>query len=164
MDGTVDGTASITTISSTTQNGCSTSQDPSVIRRRSVVTQERASTILLSHTEQPSSNQKRVVNEFTANKLRYDELGLCGREKEVSTLKECLGRVTTFNENNRQQPANELVLISGHSGTGKSMLARSLIDDVKKLGGLFVTGKYDLYLRDEPYSGIVDAIDNLCGD
>jgi predicted ATPase len=34
---------------------------------------------------------------------------------------------------------------------------------IKKLGGVFVTGTYDMYLRDEPYSGLIDALDELFG-
>jgi hypothetical protein len=60
-----------------------------------------------------------------------------------------------------RQP-KQLVFVSGYSGTGKTALATAIERDVWKAGGIFMTGKFDLYLRDEPYTGIVSACEELC--
>jgi predicted ATPase len=43
-------------------------------------------------------------------------------------------------------------------------MAMSLADQVSRLKGALVAGKFDLYLRGEPYAGIIDALDHLCGE
>ena len=92
------------------------------------------------------------------NKLNFDAVGLVGREEECNTLKDCLDRIT--------QPENsqrELVLLSGQSGTGKTALATTIKDPAKRIGGAFVSGKYDFAFQDsQPYSGIAFACNELC--
>jgi predicted ATPase len=50
----------------------------------------------------------------------------------------------------------------GASGTGKSALSRELKAPVVRSGGFFVTGKFDLHQRLEPYSAFVHAFSELC--
>lgn len=89
-------------------------------------------------------------------RLRFSALELVGRDKEMNLLETSLNRVV------EAPGSRELVFISGLSGTGKTALATSLEKSVKE-SGLFVTGKFDLYLRDEPYSGIAQACREICG-
>ncbi|MCA9714425.1 MAG: AAA family ATPase, partial [Myxococcales bacterium] len=53
---------------------------------------------------------------------------------------------------------NELLLIGGPSGIGKSALIRELHREMVKLRGHFVTGKFDLQERDRPYAAVAQAL------
>lgn len=55
-----------------------------------------------------------------------------------------------------------VVFISGYSGTGKTALATAIERKVWKQGGAFLVGKFDMYQRDEPYTGISSACEELC--
>jgi histidine kinase len=58
----------------------------------------------------------------------------------------------------------QLILISGYSGTGKTALTNhALKKSTEKLGGVYVRGKFDLHLRNQPYSGISAACAEICG-
>ena len=124
--------------------------------------------IRLSHKE---SVKNINVEALTANKLRFSSLGLVGRDKETYALSECLERLvlvgeeaTATGEDDVKAIARELVFISGVSGTGKTALAKTLASQTKRHQGLYLTGKFDFYLRDEPYSGFVAACRELCGE
>jgi histidine kinase len=52
----------------------------------------------------------------------------------------------------------ELLLISGGSGTGKTLLALQLQRRVKERGGWFVVGKFDQMKRVEPYAPLIAAV------
>ena len=56
---------------------------------------------------------------------------------------------------------NELILIKGYSGIGKSALARTLENDMGA-SGIYVEGKYEFTSTDEPYSGVAQAFGRLC--
>ena len=130
-------------------------------------------------------NQKRRrgfenLESLTINKLRFHSLGLYGRESEIRTLKHCMERIirpsitnkandnakTMERKETEASPASfhrELVMIKGYSGTGKSALACTLRNPVKKLGGLYVEGKFDLFLRDDqPFAGVLSACNQIC--
>lgn len=169
----------------------------------------------------PSQKQRRsseALEGLTINKLRFNKLGLYGREDEIRQLQERLqhfaaqrkirkttstndmeieqaiitsSNTTTSNADDisnrstatidKQQdmrndpqtvPAlvagaavnnRELVTISGYSGTGKSALASTLKRPVALLHGLYVSGKFDLYNRDEPLTAMADACGQICG-
>lgn len=122
---------------------------------------ERNSSIRLSNRE---SARNENVEKLTANKLRFSSLGLHGRDKESDILKQCLERLVLVGRENTDAKSRELVFISGVSGTGKTSLASTMARTVKHHKGLYLTGKFDLYLRDEPYSGIAAACRELCGE
>jgi predicted ATPase/GAF domain-containing protein/serine/threonine protein kinase len=50
-----------------------------------------------------------------------------------------------------------LALVSGYSGIGKSSLVHELEAPIAQNGGVFISGKFDQYQRDIPYSTIVRA-------
>ncbi|HET9654887.1 MAG TPA: EAL domain-containing protein [Kineosporiaceae bacterium] len=79
---------------------------------------------------------------------------LYGREREVAALTESLDRVRTAG-------GAELVLVSGYSGIGKSSLVQELRGPVVGDRGYFVSGKYDQYQRDIPYSTLAQAFQDL---
>ena len=137
----------------------------SLSRRSSLRSSDLISSELKKSVLSSPYPKNRTTEELTINKLRISSLGLYGREAETAALQTCLDRLTTTdnNEATSQGPRRkELVWIRGQSGTGKSALCHSLGPKVKKIKGAFVSGKFDLYLRDEPYSGIADACKELC--
>jgi pentatricopeptide repeat protein len=134
---------------------------------RSLVSQLSGPADELSHGSMSSSEapylrrQSLNPSDVTIDKLNYASLGLHGREKEVELLKEALGKLRP---GELPEQERQLVLISGYSGTGKTSLAVSALKKAtEKLGGLFVRGKFDLNLRNEPYSGINLACSEICG-
>jgi PAS domain S-box-containing protein len=79
---------------------------------------------------------------------------LYGREKDIDALLDAFHRVTTRGH-------SELMLIAGYSGTGKTSLVRELYRPVVSEHGLFISGKFDQYNRDIPYSTIIEAFQGL---
>ncbi len=76
---------------------------------------------------------------------------LYGREAHLETL------AGTF----ASTRGPELVLVGGYSGLGKSSLVHSLRAPVAARQGRFVTGKYEQFRRNIPYSGVVQAFTGL---
>ena len=101
------------------------------------------------------------------DKLKLDSLGLHGRDKEKQTLTKAFDELSPSTSSTsdatpgpRQQ---QLVLISGTSGTGKTKLAEILKAPSTEQGGLFVRGKFARNMINQPYSGIAIACAELCG-
>jgi pantothenate kinase-related protein Tda10 len=63
--------------------------------------------------------------------------GLHGRAAESLELKKAIRRVLTPTAAAQEERRPELILVSGDSGTGKSSLARSLKDDISKVGAAY---------------------------
>jgi PAS domain S-box-containing protein len=89
----------------------------------------------------------------TPDRLLFAEK-LYGRERELDALRAAFDRVASSG-------APELVLVSGYPGIGKSAVAHELHKAMVPLGGLFVSGKFDQYKRDIPYSTLVQAFQSL---
>jgi predicted ATPase len=124
-------------------------------REVDVIEAEARSSILASSL---TKGNKEAVENFTVNKLRYSSLGLHGRDKEKEILNTFLVNVAARDNGIKRA----MVFINGVSGTGKTALADSLIAPIKRLKGLYVKGKFDFYLRDEPYAGIAEACRGIC--
>ncbi|MFZ1028894.1 MAG: serine/threonine-protein kinase PknK, partial [Limnoraphis robusta] len=73
---------------------------------------------------------------------------LYGREQEIETL------LTTFE---RVYEKNQLFLIAGYSGIGKSAFVQELYKPITEKRGYFISGKFDQYQRNIPYSAVVIA-------
>lgn len=78
---------------------------------------------------------------------------LYGREQETAQLLESFARVAAG--------GNELVLVAGYSGIGKTCLIREIYRPVTKQRGFFVTGKFDQLQRNVPYSAVSAALRDL---
>jgi predicted ATPase/signal transduction histidine kinase len=78
---------------------------------------------------------------------------LYGRESEVQTLLSAFEMVNTG--------VTEIVLVSGQSGTGKSVLVHEIQKPVAQQRGYLLTGKFDLHKRNVPYSGFIQAFQEL---
>ena len=79
---------------------------------------------------------------------------LYGREREAETLRSSFDRIAAGGG-----PA--LVLISGHSGVGKSSLVNELQPLLVPHRGLFASGKFDQYRRDIPYATLAQVLQGL---
>jgi PAS domain S-box-containing protein len=79
---------------------------------------------------------------------------LYGRAREVETLLAAFDRVV-------QGGGPELVLVSGHSGIGKSSVVNELHKVLVPPRALFGAGKFDQYKRDIPYSTLAQAFQGL---
>jgi predicted ATPase/signal transduction histidine kinase len=83
---------------------------------------------------------------------------LYGRERELAQLGAALDRVV------RGGPP-ELLLLSGYSGIGKSSLIHELYRPVTQQRGAFVSGKFEQFQRNIPYSAIsrafADAVEEI---
>ena len=79
---------------------------------------------------------------------------LYGREGEIATLLAAFDRVVTHG-------GSELVLVSGYSGIGKSSVVNELHKVIVLPRGIFISGKFDLRLRDTPHSTLAQAFQGL---
>lgn len=79
---------------------------------------------------------------------------LYGRETELKKLKDSFEAVSTADN-------AMLVLISGYSGVGKSVLVRSLYEPLAAHKSFSLSGKFEQYKRDIPYATITAAFKNL---
>lgn len=79
---------------------------------------------------------------------------LYGREKEVALLFKAFQRVL-------KSKKQELVLISGYSGIGKSALVHELQRPIFREHGLYIAGKFDPYKKNVPFFTFVQAFSKL---
>ncbi|MBW4627042.1 MAG: AAA family ATPase [Brasilonema octagenarum HA4186-MV1] len=88
---------------------------------------------------------------------------LYGREEEITALLAAFERVAGVSDANRGNIAasSEMLLVSGYSGIGKSALVQELYKPITAKRGYFVSGKFDQFQRNIPYSAIVDALRKL---
>ncbi|MCV6585670.1 MAG: AAA family ATPase [Marinibacterium sp.] len=78
---------------------------------------------------------------------------LYGRDEEVTRLLE------TFERTRHGQA--ELLLVAGYSGVGKSALVNEVHKPITRARGVFISGKYDQYQRNTPFSGLIAALRDL---
>ncbi|MBI5140709.1 MAG: diguanylate cyclase [Nitrospirae bacterium] len=76
-----------------------------------------------------------------------------GRDREVGAILSAFDRVAVGRA--------ELLLVSGDPGVGKSSVIRELGKPVILRNGHFVSGKFDQYERDVPYSALIGAFREL---
>ncbi|AFZ19629.1 hybrid sensor histidine kinase/response regulator [Allocoleopsis franciscana] len=78
---------------------------------------------------------------------------LYGRESEVKTLLTAFDRVS--------QGTTEMMLVAGYSGIGKSVLVAEVHKPITQKRGYFISGKFDQFQRNIPYSAVVSAFAGL---
>tara|TARA_B110001454_G_C12723192_1_gene435842 strand:- start:1700 stop:6994 length:5295 start_codon:yes stop_codon:yes gene_type:complete len=78
---------------------------------------------------------------------------LYGREKQQIELIKAFEKSATG--------SGELVLVSGYSGIGKTVLVNELQKPIVKQKGYFISGKYNQYDSNIPYSAITQAFTSL---
>ena len=83
---------------------------------------------------------------------------LYGREQEVATLLSAFERVAGTD---RSSPEIEMMLVAGYSGIGKSALVKEVHKPITEKRGYFISGKFDQFQRNIPYSAVVAAFSDL---
>ncbi|MBW4444862.1 MAG: AAA family ATPase [Plectolyngbya sp. WJT66-NPBG17] len=83
---------------------------------------------------------------------------LYGREAEIAALLAAFDRVSGV-ENSPLRV--EMLLVSGYAGIGKSALVQELYKPITAKRGYFISGKFDQFQRNIPYSAIMDALQEL---
>lgn len=78
---------------------------------------------------------------------------LYGREQEVETLLNAFERAS--------RGRSEVMLVSGYSGIGKSALVQEIHKPITQKRGYFITGKFDQFQRNIPYSALIQAFQAL---
>jgi predicted ATPase/signal transduction histidine kinase/DNA-binding response OmpR family regulator/tRNA A-37 threonylcarbamoyl transferase component Bud32 len=78
---------------------------------------------------------------------------LYGRESEIDTLLATFERVANSK--------TEILLVAGYSGIGKSVLVKEIYKSLTAKLGYFISGKFDQFQRNIPYSAIVNAFKEL---
>ncbi|MCP6758337.1 MAG: AAA family ATPase [Fischerella sp. CENA71] len=96
---------------------------------------------------------------------------LYGRNSQVKTLLAAFERVagsTGKREKEKREnlestspSPSEMMLIVGYSGIGKSALVQEIYKPITLSRGYFITGKFDQFGRNIPYSAVVDAFAEL---
>ncbi|NJK67419.1 MAG: AAA family ATPase [Microcoleus sp. CSU_2_2] len=88
---------------------------------------------------------------------------LYGREAEIETLLAAFERVAgeTKEQNTYPKSQIELILVAGYSGIGKSALVQEIYKPITQKRGYFISGKFDQFGRNIPYSAIVTAFQSL---
>lgn len=79
---------------------------------------------------------------------------LYGREDHVN-------KIYSLFQNFIQSGQSEILLVTGPSGMGKSVLIQEVQKPLLGCRGAFIKGKYDILQRGEPYFGIVQALKEL---
>ena len=98
-----------------------------------------------------------IATQDLADKFQIPQK-LYGREEEVSILLEAFERVSGAHSNLSQ---TEIMLVSGYSGTGKTTLVQEIHKSIAEKRGYFISGKFDQFQRNTPYSAIVNAFTSL---
>ncbi|XPV75831.1 MAG: diguanylate cyclase [Desulfovibrio sp.] len=90
-------------------------------------------------------------NDFT-DRFTFPEK-LYGRDRELQTLTKLYTQI--------RNGETALVMVSGHSGVGKTSLVNELNRTVASDYGHITYGKFDQYNRATPYSGLIQAFSSL---
>lgn len=93
-----------------------------------------------------------IGNQDIYNKFQIPQK-LYGRETEINILLDAFSRISIN--------SSELMLVVGYSGIGKSALVQELYKPITQKRGYFISGKFDQYQRNIPYSAIVNAFKQL---
>jgi len=78
---------------------------------------------------------------------------LYGREKEVAALMDAFETVA--------QGHAQFVLVAGYSGVGKTSLVREVHKLIVQKNSYYISGKFDQFQTDIPYSGLIQAFQEL---
>jgi PAS domain S-box-containing protein len=79
---------------------------------------------------------------------------LYGREHDIAALNDAFSRVLLSG-------TPEFVMVAGYSGIGKTSLVRELYKPVLREQGYFISGKFDQYKRNIPYTTLAEAFREL---
>jgi hypothetical protein len=116
-------------------------------------------TNVFSTSKQMAGMEK--INALTSNRIHYATLEgtLYGCDEEIALLNSYLDAITPaasttaeakqLGQQQKMGPCRSLIQVKGPSGIGKTALVSTLKNPVmKRHNGLYVQGKFDLFLRD----------------
>ncbi|MBD2037138.1 AAA family ATPase [Leptolyngbya sp. FACHB-321] len=86
---------------------------------------------------------------------------LYGREAEIAALLAAFDRIAGMRDAENSSLKVEMMLIFGYAGVGKSALVQELYKPITVKCGYFISGKFDQFGRNIPYSAVVDALQKL---
>jgi PAS domain S-box-containing protein len=92
--------------------------------------------------------QKDIITQFNLPQKLY------GREQEINQL------LQSFE--NLEKTKIKLLLVTGHSGVGKTALINEIHKPITAKKGIFISGKYEQYQTNIPYFAIIQAFDQFC--
>jgi serine/threonine protein kinase len=92
-----------------------------------------------------------ICDQFTIGQKLY------GREAEIETLLSTFQRIAEGTSHR----STEMVLVGGYAGIGKSVLVQELYKPITKQRSYFISGKFDQFQRNIPYSAIASAFKSL---
>ncbi|MBA3662202.1 MAG: diguanylate cyclase [Gammaproteobacteria bacterium] len=78
---------------------------------------------------------------------------LYGREKQIEQLLEVFSHIA--------QGQKELLFVQGYAGIGKTSLIKEIQKPITEQRGYFISGKFDQLKRVTPYTGFIEAFQNL---
>ena len=83
---------------------------------------------------------------------------LYGRETEITTLMDTFKRICTRPYGGQ---AAEMMMVTGYAGIGKSALVNEIRIPIVEKRGYFISGKFDRYKYNIPYSALTKAFQDL---
>ena len=92
--------------------------------------------------------EKDISDEFTIQQKLY------GRDADIEKLMKAFEAVSNSGR-------SEIILIAGYSGVGKSSLVKEISKPITESKGYFLSGKYDQYNKNMPFSAIIQAFTNV---
>jgi hypothetical protein len=93
-----------------------------------------------------------IASRDTSSGFRIVEK-LYGRENELGALLSIFEKVCAG--------SSELAFVAGYSGIGKTTLISEIYKPVVYHRGYFISGKFDQYMKDTPYSAFIQALQML---
>lgn len=110
---------------------------------------------LLLMLEKPDQFLRNLdLEKLSVTGLKINET-VFGREGEFASLQQSYHRTISTS-------SSEFAIISGPSGTGKSVLASRLGRYIVANGGIFLSGKFDQLKQSEPFSAVAGAFNEYC--
>lgn len=80
---------------------------------------------------------------------------LFGREKEIEQL------ISSFKDVANHEKGVSVMVVTGAPGIGKSVLVNEIHKPIVAKHGYFISGKYEQFRRDKPYSAVIQAFQVL---
>ncbi|MCT7985571.1 AAA family ATPase [Laspinema sp. A4] len=100
----------------------------------------------------------------TSDKFQISQK-LYGRKAEITALMAAFARVSgtaqSVDTPETDAAGIELMLVSGFSGIGKSVIVQEIHKPIAQQRGYFISGKFDQFNRDIPYQSLIQAFQNL---
>lgn len=92
--------------------------------------------------------KKDISDEFIIQQKLY------GRDSDITKLMNAFSSV-------KDTGKSEIILIAGYSGVGKSSLVKEISKPITEFRGYFLSGKYDQFNKNMPFSAIIQVFTNI---